>query len=165
MAQAKAKKNSNRYVNISIDEMEAFMKSNFFVVSPRDKTQDQRELVYQFEWNDGHYMCKVYSSVTPLRGKARPVGGDAIRAVMFVLAEGRFVPMWKSPRVYRTKNWRVNLQRRIDECLVRGREGMDYECPMCDHPLVLRDGKNGKFWACSSWSRTKCSYTLDYKEQ
>lgn len=165
MTTTKPKKNANRYVPISIDEMMTFMKSNLFVVEERDNTQGRHELIFTFSWNDDNYLCKVYSSVVPQQGESRPVGDDAIRVVLLVNNNGRFVPVWKAPRVYRTKNWRIKLQQRIDESLLRGKEGEDYECPLCNSPVVMRDGRNGKFWACSSWSKTRCEFTADYRDQ
>lgn len=39
-------------------------------------------------------------------------------------------------------------------------------CSKCGKPMVLRDGKRGRFWSCSGWKRdgTGCDYTENYHE-
>jgi hypothetical protein len=36
-----------------------------------------------------------------------------------------------------------------------------FKCFLCDAPMVLRDGKNGKFWGCSEYPN--CKHTDDYR--
>ena len=36
-------------------------------------------------------------------------------------------------------------------------------CPYCKSELVLRSGKNGKFYGCNNFP--KCRYTMKYEEQ
>ncbi len=40
-------------------------------------------------------------------------------------------------------------------------ETLDEKCPDCEKPLVLREGKKGKFVGCSGYP--KCRYTRDYQ--
>jgi DNA topoisomerase-1 len=40
-------------------------------------------------------------------------------------------------------------------------ETLDEKCPDCDKPLVLREGRKGKFVGCSGYP--KCRYTRDYQ--
>lgn len=151
----------SRYVHVSIEDFEKVMKRNHFVCINDDQTHE--ELTYAYMWHDGAYVIKVYSSIT-LSGGSRSCGTDAIRVVLLVKTNGVMRPGWKAPRVYRTKNWRDALQSRIDEALTRGCDGRDYECGICGQPLILREGKHGLFWSCSSWPVTKCPYTEDYEE-
>ncbi|MEC8483043.1 MAG: topoisomerase DNA-binding C4 zinc finger domain-containing protein, partial [Pseudomonadota bacterium] len=37
-----------------------------------------------------------------------------------------------------------------------------YRCPKCQHPLVLKKGKNGSFWGCEDFPR--CDYTANDEE-
>lgn len=37
----------------------------------------------------------------------------------------------------------------------------DLQCPLCGSKLVLKDGRHGLFYGCSSWKDTKCRFTLD----
>ena len=152
----------SRYVHITREEFDEVMRDNFFVCI--NDYQSSQELVYTYMWHDGAYSLKIYSSIT-LGGGARSCGADAIRVVLFVKTQTSMRPMWKGARVYRTKNWRDSLQNRIDEALLRGCDGRDYECQECGMPLILRDGKHGSFWACSSWSVTRCPYTEDYEDE
>jgi len=41
-------------------------------------------------------------------------------------------------------------------------EKLDEECPECGKPLVVREGKRGKFIACTGYP--KCKYTRDYTD-
>lgn len=150
---------AERYVKISREEMDEFMSSNFFTcINPDQRSQ---ELVYFITWGDDNYALKVYSSILTISG-GREIGADAIRVVMFINTNAGLKAMWKAPRVYRTQNWRKNLQQRINEGLLRGCEGRDYKCPRCGSPKILRDGKNGLFWSCSMWPITKCPFTENF---
>ena len=47
-------------------------------------------------------------------------------------------------------------------------EKKDLYCPIHNEKLVLREAKRGKnagskFWACPTWSKAKCDFTLPYK--
>jgi len=152
----------SRYVHITRKEFESFMDENLFVCLNDDQTR--QELVYAYMWHDGAYALKVYSSIT-LGGGARDVGADAIRVVLFVNTPAGMRPMWKAARVYRTQGWRENLQQRIDEGLLRGCDGRDYECPECGAPMILREGKRGPFWGCTMFPVTQCTYTEDYDDE
>jgi hypothetical protein len=157
----------SRYVHITQEEFENFMKSNLFECINPD--QGRGELVYAFMWGDGDYALKVYSSIVPGSG-GRGVGADAIRTVLLArtkqsIHNNSTYPVWKAKRVHRTKNWKVNLQQRIDEGLERGCEDVEnWKCPQCNSPFVLRDGKHGKFYSCSAWPVTGCNCTADYNK-
>ena len=42
-------------------------------------------------------------------------------------------------------------------------ERQETTCPECGGKLVLRNGKNGKFYGCSNFP--KCRYTANFEEQ
>jgi hypothetical protein len=151
-----------RYVKIPEVSFDMFMRENLFVHINPDQAGEK---VYAFMWNENAYALKVYSSIVP-GGGGRSVGEDAIRVVLFVKSpDGGMRPTWKAKRVHRVKNWRENLQQRIDEGLERGCEDVEnWRCPQCGSPFVLRDGKHGKFYSCSAWPITGCNCTANYEE-
>lgn len=148
-----------RYTHITQKEFDAFMATNFFeCLNPDQRAQ---ELVYLFTWNDDNYLLKVYSSIVLGMG-SREVGADAIRVVLFINTPQGIRAMWRAPRVYRTENWRAHLQQRINEGMLRGREGKNYKCESCGAPMILREGKRGLFWGCSMFPISGCRYTEEF---
>lgn len=147
----------SRYVNITLDEMIDFMNENYFEIANPEATEE--ELTFIFSWHDDNYFIMIYSSIPGNGVVSRKKGQDAIRLVLFAVTELGIKPIWKSKKTYRTLHWRGNLQRKIDEAYERGLDGkVNWRCPQCGNPLVLRDTKRGtQFYGCSMFSKTKCS--------
>lgn len=137
-----------RYTNITLDEFDSFMDEMKF----ERTVVTGGEFVYERHFKRVKAKIRVYSSIT-VNGRARKRGGDAIRVVAFYLNEERWIPTGKNKRVHRVERWRANLQDRIDE--VRLDIHPD-PCPLCNSPMLLREGKFGHFYSCSTWAKTKC---------
>jgi hypothetical protein len=150
----------SRYVQITQDEFHDFMESNQLICINDD--QAHQELMYATMWNEGYYSMRIYSSIVPNQSSARAVGQDAIRTVLFIWNKEKeiYIPIWKAPRVYRTINWRKNLQNKIDGGLQRGLFRKDYQCKKCGALMVPREGKASFFFGCSMFPTTRCNYTM-----
>lgn len=92
----------DRYTPIAIEEMEELLK----VQKGWVKDVSGNEIIFVFPLKNG-LEIRVASSLRNSDEGCRDCGQDAIRI---------FVPKrMKSVRVYRTKNWRANLQARVME--------------------------------------------------
>jgi hypothetical protein len=154
-----------KYVNITIEEMDAFLAPQGFVVvdlrkiDPNDNT---REVVYGKRVDtDGHLLTlRIYTGI--VAGESREVGADAIRVNIFtrklVPDENtqqmvmRSVKIGGSKRVHRVVNWRKNLQERLD----RWQENLK-TCPKCGNLMKVRKGRNGEFLGCMGYP--ECRHT------
>jgi len=152
------------YVRIEQSEFDEWMQAHDFFCLNED--QVRQELVYVKTWHDETYMIKVFSSIVPGSGTGRAVGKDAIRVVLFVLVAGEYHPFWKAKRVHRVQGWKSNLIHRISDAEIMGLYGQtQYNCPVCESPLVGRDGRRGPFIGCTNWSVTRCGYTRDMRKR
>jgi ssDNA-binding Zn-finger/Zn-ribbon topoisomerase 1 len=140
----------SRFHNVSQAEMEAFLLPKGFRQMTLPGTA---ELVYGKRINKGRHAIsiRVYTAINP-SGVARACGEDAIRVSAFTLFQGEPVSVGKSQKVLRITTWAKNL----DAALSRW-DAEWKECPACGHPMVLRNGKHGDFWGCSTYAKTKCS--------
>ena len=59
-------------------------------------------------------------------------------------------------------NDRVSTRQHIKNIQSKKQDVMNNMCPRCHVPLVLREGKNGKFYACPNFP--DCKYTKNYYE-
>jgi hypothetical protein len=165
---------AGKYVNVSRQEMESFLFPLGFQIIPVEVLRSQGEytveLVYGKRVHQGNWplTLRVYSGIWP-SGESRDVGRDAIRVDLFLgipngtTEEGK--PQWKvvklggAKRVHRIapsssnpEGWRSNLRIRIESW-------SDYlpksVCPNCGNPMVLKEGKYGKFLACVTYPTCK----------
>jgi hypothetical protein len=92
---------------------------------------------------------RIYSSIES--GTSRQCGEDAIRVVLATRNPSGIKIVGSSRRVNRTKNWRDNLQKRLDSWL----EMLGPPCPKCGAAMVERSGAYGEFWGCSNYPECK----------
>ena len=86
---------------------------------------------------------RIYSSI--VQGTSRQCGDDAIRVVLASRQKQGIKLVGSSRRVNRTKNWRDNLQKRLDGWAdMLGGGGM-----------VERSGAYGDFWGCCNFPECK----------
>lgn len=154
---------AGRYIKIKSEKFIELMDENLFVHINAQKPNE--EMIFGYTWYNT-YQIKIYSSIVAGNG-ARPKGTDAIRIVLRVRYrkdnEIEVMTGWKA-KVLRTKNWRINLQKRIDEALLHGCEGTDWQCPECGQAMVLRTNKNDtKFYGCIMYPINKCYGTKKYE--
>lgn len=140
----------SKYYAISRQEMETFLFPQGFTALTIPGT---KELVYGKIVKKGNHTVsmRILSGINP-DGVSRGCGQDAIRVALFIRYEGEICPVGKSQRVLRVKTWAKNLQKAIDQWSNNWQD-----CPACHYPMVLRQGKNGEFWGCVTYFKTKCN--------
>jgi hypothetical protein len=77
-----------------------------------------KEIVYDFSINSD-LKIRVYTSISKTSGMRREKGKDAIRTFLFNIKENK--PKSQSMKVYRTENWKTNLQNKIMELYNKGK--------------------------------------------
>lgn len=138
-----------RFYNVTQAEMESLILPQGFV---KMNFPESIELVYgKIIRKEGHKVSlRVFTGINP-NGQSRAKGEDAIRVIPYIMFEGKPTPIAKSTMVRRIETWSKNLQKAIDKW------DTDWKvCPACGYPMILRHGRNGDFWGCSTWVVTKC---------
>ncbi len=69
------------------------------------------EIIYDFSIVNTSKVIRVYTSISKTSLSMRSKGKDAIRLFLFDIKEQK--PKSKSFRVYRTENWKENLQSKV----------------------------------------------------
>lgn len=142
------------FVHITREQMDEFLlPRGFQTIQVPGIDQSISEIVYAKIVRKGNHRVsmRIYSSITP-SGVSRGKGEDAIRVICYVMYDGKPLPVGKSQRVQRIATWRNNLGKAIERWSLAWKD-----CPKCAYPMVLKKGKNGPFWGCSTWSVTKCN--------
>jgi hypothetical protein len=102
-----------QYIEITLDEMEKFLKRGFRALRP--KQGQQRGEIY-FDLHLGHFVgIRIWTSIRPRSGTGAEVGADAIRIQLISLKDQGPLEKGKAPIVKRTQGWRNSLQDRIEE--------------------------------------------------
>lgn len=143
----------SRYTHITEEDFDSFAGAHKLVKRSRPNCEN----IYSQTWHGGKYLLTIYSSIVPGDG-SRDVGEDAIRVVL--KTEG--IPVW-SARVFRVEGWKKNLRERIEDARSIGRaDSLNWQCPLCKKPLVMRNGRNGWFIGCIGF-QNGCRYTSSVK--
>lgn len=106
---------------------------------------------------------RVYTTIEQGSG-SRKVGKDAIRCELVWRAvkdtpqgdEPYVFVVGRSVRVHRTQNWKNNLGKRVEKWL----EMLGPACPKCGAPMLVRSGKHGEFFGCSTFREGWCNSTM-----
>ena len=140
----------SKFYNITQSEIENFLFPQGF---EKMNIAGTVELVYGkiYRKSDKQISMRIYTAINP-NGQSRDCGSDAIRIAFFVKINNKVINYKEGSKVLRINTWQKNLQKAIDNW------DSDYKsCPACGNPMILRNGKNGEFWACSAWPITKCN--------
>lgn len=137
---------------ISRQEMEQFLLSQGFVQMNLPNTG---EFVYGKVFKNGSHTIsmRIYTSIAS-NGISRKKGEDAIRLVLCFKFNNE-VKVLTSQTIKRITTWKKNLQKNINNA-----PSLLKVCPKCGFPMVLRNGKENKFWGCATWKFTNCNATL-----
>lgn len=102
---------AERYTEISIEEMDNFLKED----KGWQKNISGYEYVYDYKMKHFPVLIKVMSSVSVVSAKGRNKGSDAIRVFAVQIDKnGKVIKgLLSSKRVYRTENWRENLEKAV----------------------------------------------------
>lgn len=141
---------NKEFYNITQEEMENFLFDQGFrsICLPNVSELVYAKIVMFYNYT---LSLRVYSGIN-YSGNSRERGTDAIRVGLYYKFEDEIIPVGKSQRVNRIKTWQKNLQIVIDNSTYEFRI-----CPRCNHPMVEKKGKNGLFWGCATWNKTKCN--------
>lgn len=105
----------SRYVEITLDEMEAFLKRAYHALQPKKSRYRTGQMVFDLSLSDNHQIfIRVYSSIFS-GGVVQRKGEDSIKVVM--LTDNGKALMPKAKLVMQTTNWRSALQDRIEDFL------------------------------------------------
>ena len=100
------------YVDVTLEDMERFLKRGYRVLRPK-KSESRGQVIYDLNISDNKIFVRVMTGIKP-RGGIRGVGQDSIKVVMVANNRG----LMKTQKIVkRTRNWRDNLQDRIEEMI------------------------------------------------
>lgn len=156
------------YIEIESWEMRDFLETQGYNPVSLPRT---RELVYEkvitsepLAWRT---VVRVYTTVEAGKGRARDVGKDSIKVVpLLILAEPIYknrteYPLGKNKRVHRVRNWKANLQSRLDATEALPQIKSPPTSPQ-GYPMVIRKGNRGEFWASLGFPKER--FTLPFVE-
>lgn len=142
-----------RYVNVTADDfIDLLSPMGYSVVKP----DGVKELTFGRAVGTPslRLTLRVYTSV--VQGNGRKKGGDAIRAALFGLVDGKPIFLRGTKRSHRIPTWRDNLLRKIRvledlaaKMVAAGTPFLDnVTCPQCNAQMVRRESKHGEFFGC-----------------
>ena len=123
--------------------------------------------IHRYIYRTGGFrtVVRVYSSVDIRTEVTRDKGKDAIRVVPLIIPGEHMreehgmkeaYPFRKEKRVHRVKNWKANLEKRLDAV-----EIIPIKKSPAGWPMIVKNGRNGPFWSSLAWPREK--YTETYR--
>ena len=157
MAQSRTGR-ASRAVTISRTDFEEFL-------PPAAEEVDilgTKERVYEMPLPSDDLSVRVFSTV---QGEStREYGEDAIRTVIW--SETADGPVGGETKTLRIDTWRKNLRAKLESLYSSWRSYDHGTCPECGNGVLCeREGKYGKFLACSTWNGgAGCQYTEDLDE-
>jgi len=102
-----------QYTEITLEEMEKFLKRGFHALRPKQGNQ-RGELYYDLHL--GSFVgIRVWTSIGTHSGTGAEVGADAIRVQLVSLKDQGPLERGKAPIVKRTQGWKSSLQDKIEE--------------------------------------------------
>lgn len=109
-----------QYVEITLEEMEKFLKRAFRILRPK-QSQQRGEVCYDLKL--GAFVgIRVWTSIRPGSGTGAAVGADAIRVQFVSLKDQGPLEKGKAPIVKRTQGWRDNLKDRVEDLIEKYEE-------------------------------------------
>lgn len=113
-----------RYTEVTLEEIERFLKRGFRVLRPKEGT-DRGEVYYDL-FLSPLVAIRVWTSIAKGREQAAGVGQDAIRVQLRGVKTNRPLMKGKAAIVKRTQNWRNSLQNRIEDLIEAYEDREDY---------------------------------------
>lgn len=103
------------YTQISMTEMETFLKRGFRALNPK-RANVRGELAFDLTLNEAKTVAiRVMTSIPQGQEYAASQGADAIRVGFYNLTHNRPLVTGSFPIVKRTQGWRDNLKDRIED--------------------------------------------------
>jgi hypothetical protein len=116
------------------------------------KVEHAQEYVFGEKYLGERIELRIYSTISTVTHKPRSTGEDAIRVLLYDTKRQKIVD--KAKRTHRTKNWRENLQKKVERMKQKARQIR--RCS-CGGVLVPRDG----FLGCTKYP--ECTITENLK--
>lgn len=113
-----------QYTEISLDDMETFLKRGFRALRPKQGVQ-KGEYYYDLKLSD-HVVIRVWTSIQRGSQSGAGVGQDAIRVQLIGIQVDRPLMKGKAPIVKRTQGWKNSLQGKIEDMLEEYEGKADY---------------------------------------
>ncbi len=113
-----------QYTEISLEEMETFLKRAFRALRPKQGVQ-RGEYYYDLKLSD-HVIVRVWTSIQRGSQSGAGVGQDAIRVQLMGVQVERPLMKGKAPIVKRTQGWKNTLQGKIEDMMETYEEKPDY---------------------------------------
>lgn len=112
------------YTEVSLEEMEKFLKRAFRILRPKKATAKNGEICYDLSLSP-NVAVRVMTSVMA-SGRPAGVGEDAIRILLWSSKMVRPLTGGKAPIVKRTQGWKTNLQDRVEDAMELYEDKDDY---------------------------------------
>lgn len=134
------------------------------------KGQSGREVTFDISPPDTPVFLRVYTSLGTGADTVRGCGEDAVRLVVGAEVNGKYHPLGKSRRIYRTApkgNHEERVKAFLDRLTQALREGYAQAknhpvCKVCGNPFQLRENKSTKvnFWGCTGYPSCKRTFPV-----
>ncbi len=115
-----------QYTEVTLEDMKRTLKRRFRSYRPR---QDVSKGMYVFDLKiDDHVGIRIWTSITARRGVGKDVGESAIRIHLISLQQKKPLQSRKNKPtiVKRTQNWADNLERRVNELVLKYNDSADF---------------------------------------
>jgi hypothetical protein len=164
----------SRYVNVPASALLAVLADICIKVEGAGGSANRgthgREVVYDLQHKDAPAFVRVYTSLAEGDSSVRGCGEDAVRLVIGATVDGKFKPLAKSRRIYRTapqgpeeKRVEVFLDR-LTQALREGYASSvrDFpRCPRCGSPMARRKAKaGGEFFGCARFPECRATKNI-----
>ena len=139
-----------RFVEVEAGQFEALLSPLGFVHAAKAVERKAGQQVYERDLGRGIFVL-VYTTVPTAAAEARGCGDDSIKVSLVLRDLDHERPLMKrQPHCTRTRGWRVQLLKRIEEALHK--VVASPACRKCGGPTVLRENKEGtNFYGCASY--------------
>lgn len=164
----------SRYVNVPAAALLATLRAIVSKIKGAGGTADEstqgREIVFELLPPERETFVRVYTSLAVGDNSVRGCGEDAVRIVIGTEFGGKFRPLSKSRRIYRTAPQGPEEQRvqaflgRLTQALREsyGKALRDFPlCPQCGAPMARRKAKaGGEFFGCLRWPECRATKNI-----
>jgi hypothetical protein len=124
MEGVKKKAMAAQYTEVTLEDMDKFLKRSFRALRPK---QGQQRGEYYYDLHLGKFVgVRVWTSVGLHSGTGAGVGADAIRVQLISLKDNGPLEKGKAPIVKRTQGWRNSLQDKIEEFIEKYDDREDF---------------------------------------
>jgi len=114
-----------QYTEVTLQDMETFLKRGFRALRPQKGHSNGGEYYYDLQLSDAVHL-RIWTSIRKSSDMGAGVGEDAIRVQMMGVKSNRPLMKGKAPIVKRTQGWKNSLQNRIEDAIEAYEEKPEY---------------------------------------